>query len=67
MHVELDKRPIIEPSPPHCVIVNSKTKWPDQMERAARSGAEPGNIAGVWWDFRVYQDDVKWPTWTSGP
>ena len=67
VHVEFDERPVVESSAPHRVIVNPKPKGLDQMQRAACGCTEPGNITGVWRNFRLYQDDVKWPDWTRGP
>ena len=67
VHVQFDERPIVESSAPHCVIVNPKPQGLDKMQCAARGRAEPGNIAGVRRNFRLYQDDVKWPDWTRGP
>ncbi len=55
----IDFGPIVKPGPLEVAVVHSKTQWVNQMKSNLRSPAEPGDIAGIGWDLRLIEDDVK--------
>jgi len=65
--------PVVPAIPPHVApivhgralelsVVEFKAKGLDQIEYGVGSGAEPGDISRVWWNFRLDQDDVHGST-----
>ena len=50
--------PVIHAGALELAVVEREAKWLDEVQRRARGGAEPGDIAGVRRDFRLKEDDV---------
>ena len=54
----LDMLPVIHAGSFELRVVELETKRLDEMQRRFGRGAEAGDVAGIWRDFRFNEDDV---------
>ncbi|MNN66136.1 hypothetical protein D3C81_1816930 [compost metagenome] len=50
---------VVQPGAAQALVVQFEAEGFDQVQMAARVGAQPDNVAGIRRNFRLKQDDVK--------
>lgn len=59
MRFELRVFVVVQPGASHVFVIHRKAQGLHQVQSAARVGRKPNGVAGVRWDFRLNQHNVK--------
>jgi hypothetical protein len=52
--------PVVEACTPHLFFIQTEPQRVNQVELAASTGTETGNVAGVWRYLGLIEDNVEW-------
>ena len=55
----VDEVPVVDPGPPHALLVDPEAERPDEVEHGPRRGAQAGDVPRVRRDLRLHEDDVE--------
>ena len=66
MPFELCVLVIIQPRAAHVFVVHGKAQRLNQMQHAACVGGQADHVAGIRWDFRLDQNNVKHSPYCDG-